>query len=103
MGELSLDGSVQPIKGVLPMAIKAREAGFKGFIVPKPNAHEAAVVNNLDVYGVENIAEVISFFNQVSELEPTIVNTREEFFKASSHCDYDFSEVKGQDNVKKSK
>lgn len=101
MGELSLDGSVQPIKGVLPMAIKAREAGFKGFIVPKSNAHEAAVVNNLDVYGVDNIAEVISFFNHASDLEPTIVNTREEFFKASAHCDFDFSEVKGQDNVKR--
>lgn len=101
MGELSLDGGLQPIKGVLPIAIKAREEGFKGFILPKQNAREAAVVNNLDVYGVENINEVIEFFNGNVTLEPTIVNTREEFFSNLNHLDINFSDVKGQENVKR--
>ncbi len=102
MGELSLDGTVQPIKGVLPIAIQAREEGFKGFIVPKQNAREAAVVNNLDVYGVESISEVIDFFNGRSNLEPTIVNTRDEFFTHANSYDVDFLDVKGQENVKRS-
>jgi len=101
MGELSLDGSLQPIKGVLPIAIKAREDGFKGFILPKQNAREAAVVNKLDVYGVENITEVIDFFNGKSQLEPTIVNTREEFFSQMNLSEIDFADVKGQENVKR--
>ncbi len=101
MGELSLDGSVLPIKGVLPMAIKAREAGFKGMIVPQANVTEAAVVNNLDVYGVDNLAQVISFFNETYMMSPTIINTREEFSKAVDLFDYDFAEVKGQENVKR--
>jgi magnesium chelatase family protein len=101
MGELSLDGGLQPIKGVLPIAIKAREDGFKGFILPKQNAREAAVVNNLDVYGVESITEVIDFFNGESTLEPTIVNTREEFFSNLNHSEINFSDVKGQESVKR--
>lgn len=101
MGELSLDGGLQPIKGVLPIAIKAREEGFKGFILPKQNAREAAVVNNLDVYGVESITEVIDFFNGESKLEPTIVNTREEFFSNLNHLEINFSDVKGQESVKR--
>lgn len=101
MGELSLDGSLQPIKGVLPIAIKAREEGFSGFILPKQNAREAAVVNNLDVYGVENISEIIGFFNGEISLEPTIVNTRDEFFNNINHFDMDFSDVKGQESVKR--
>jgi len=101
MGELSLDGGLQPIKGILPIAIKAREEGFKGFILPKQNAREAAVVNNLDVYGVENITEVIDFFNGESTLEPTIVNTREEFFSNLNHLEINFSDVKGQESVKR--
>lgn len=101
MGELSLDGSLQPIKGVLPIAIKAREDGFKGFILPKQNAREAAVVNNLDVYGVENIDEVIGFFNGSLQLEPTEVNTREEFFSNINLAEIDFADVKGQENVKR--
>ena len=101
MGELSLDGSVLPIRGVLPMAIKARELGFKGMIVPQANATEAAVVNNLEVYGVDNLAQVIGFLNGTYFIEPTIVNTREEFSRASNVFDYDFDEVKGQENVKR--
>lgn len=101
MGELSLDGGLQPIKGVLPIAIKAREEGFKGFILPKQNAREAAVVNNLEVYGVENITEVIGFFNGSVELEPTVVNTREEFLNNLNFSEIDFADVKGQENVKR--
>ena len=101
MGELSLDGGLQPIKGVLPIAIKAREEGFKGFILPKQNAREAAVVNNLDVYGVENITEVIEFFSGTTTLQPTVVNTREEFFNNVNLSEIDFADVKGQENVKR--
>lgn len=101
MGELSLDGSVLPIKGVLPMAIKAREAGFKGMIVPQANVTEAAVVNNIDVYGVDNLAQVIAFLNGNHILHPTVINTREEFKNASGEFDFDFDEVKGQENVKR--
>lgn len=101
MGELSLDGSLQPIKGALPIAISARAQDYEGFILPKENAREAAVVNNLNVYGVENIKEVIEFFNGERELEPTIVNTREEFYQHQSNFPYDFADVKGQENVKR--
>ena len=101
MGELSLDGSLQPIKGALPIAISARAQGYEGFILPKQNAREAAVVNNLNVYGVENIKEVIEFFNGERELAPTIVNTREEFYQNQSDFSYDFADVKGQENVKR--
>ena len=101
MGELSLDGSLQPIKGALPIAISARAQGYEGFILPKQNAREAAVVNNLNVYGVENIKEVIEFFNGERELEQTIVNTREEFYQNQSDFFYDFADVKGQESVKR--
>ena len=101
MGELSLDGSVLPIRGALPMAIKAREAGFKGMIVPTANVTEAAVVNNLDVYGVDNLTQVIDFFNGLLSVEPTVINTREEFSKGVAEFDFDFSEVKGQHLVKR--
>ncbi len=101
MGELSLDGSLQPIKGALPIAIKAREEGFKGFILPAQNAREAAVVNKLDVHGVENIRQVIDFFNGEAELEKTEVNTREEFFSKLNDYEFDFSDVKGQENIKR--
>ena len=101
MGELSLDGSLQPIKGALPIAISARAQGYEGFILPKQNAREAAVVNNLNIYGVENIKEVIEFFNGERKLEPTIVNTREEFYQHQSNFPYDFADVKGQENVKR--
>lgn len=101
MGELSLDGSLLPIKGALPIAIKAREEGFKGLIIPKQNAREAAVVNDLDVYGVETIKEVIEFIAGKRQLQPVIVNTREEFYARQCLFDSDFSDVKGQENVKR--
>jgi magnesium chelatase family protein len=101
MGELSLDGGVQPIKGALPIAILARELGFKGMIVPQQNAREAAVVNNLDVYGVDNLKDVVRFFNDEQSLNPVIINTREEFYSRQTTFDFDFSEVKGQENVKR--
>lgn len=101
MGELSLDGSLQPIKGALPIAIKAREEGFKGLILPKQNAYEAAVVDKLDILGVENIKEVIEFFSGKNELSPTIVHTREEFFTHQQHADNDFADVRGQESVKR--
>jgi len=102
MGELSLDGSLQPIKGALPIAIKAREEGFKGFILPKQNAKEAAIVNDLEVYGVENILEVINFFDEKASLEKTVINTREEFHKNLDNPEFDFADVKGQESVKRS-
>ncbi|MDE6177866.1 MAG: YifB family Mg chelatase-like AAA ATPase [Duncaniella sp.] len=101
MGELSLDGTVLPVGGVLPMAIKARQLGFKGMIVPEANATEAAVVNNLDVYGVSSLGQVASFFAGAAGLTPTVVDTRAEFAAASGRFDVDFSEVKGQEGVKR--
>ncbi|MBN1649989.1 MAG: YifB family Mg chelatase-like AAA ATPase [Bacteroidales bacterium] len=101
MGELSLDGGLQPIKGALPIAIKAREEGFKGFILPAQNAREAAIVNNLEVFGVENITEVIDFFNDKKELNQTQVDTREEFYARLNNYEFDFSDVKGQENIKR--
>ena len=101
MGELSLDGSILPIKGVLPIAIKARELGFKGIILPKKNAREAAVVNNLGVYGVDHICQVVDFFNQEATLEKVVVDTRAEFYDAQQSFEFDFSDVKGQENVKR--
>ena len=101
MGELSLDGSILPIKGALPMAIKAREMGFRGMIVPVANATEAAVVNNLEVYGMATLREVIDFVSGRIAPAPVQVNTREEFARAADVFDCDFSEVKGQELVKR--
>lgn len=101
MGELSLDGTLQPIKGALPIAIKAREAGFEGLILPKQNAYEAAVVNNLKIYGASCLKEVIEFIDGKRELEPTVVDTRKVFYERQQSYDFDFSEVKGQENVKR--
>lgn len=101
MGELGLDGSIQPIKGALPMAIKARELDLDGFILPIQNAREAAVVNKLNVYGVGHIKEVIEFFLGKRELTNTVVDTRKEFYQQQSQFDSDFAEVKGQESVKR--
>ncbi|WP_041997347.1 YifB family Mg chelatase-like AAA ATPase, partial [Capnocytophaga cynodegmi] len=101
MGELSLDGSLQPIKGALPIAIQARKEGFKGFILPAQNAKEAAIVDNLEVYGVENIKDVIDFFNGEKNLEKTEIDTRKEFFKNLDFPEFDFADVKGQESIKR--
>ncbi|WP_431166597.1 YifB family Mg chelatase-like AAA ATPase [Tenacibaculum halocynthiae] len=101
MGELSLDGSLQPIKGALPIAIKAREEGFKYLILPKENAKEAAIVDNLEVLGVDNILEVINHFDNNKKIEPTIVDTRAEFYKHIDFPEFDFSDVKGQESIKR--
>lgn len=101
MGELSLDGSVLPVRGVLPMAIKARELGFKRLIVPEANVTEAAVVNKVEVFGVKNLAEAIGLLKDESELEPTVIDTRGIFASESATFDMDFSEVKGQEGVKR--
>ncbi len=98
MGELSLDGGLQAIKGALPIAIEAKEKGFKGIILPKQNALEAAIVGGIDVYGVENIREVIGFFKGEKILSPTVINTRDEFFSRLNAYEFDFAEVKGQLN-----
>ena len=101
MGELSLDGGLQPIKGVLPIAIKAREEGFKGIILPKQNTREAAIVNNLEVYGVENIRQVIEFFNGGIPIERVEIDTRKDFSEKINNFPFDFSEVKGQETAKR--
>lgn len=101
MGELSLDGSLRPIKGALPIAIQARTEQYKGFILPKENAREAAIVNDLKVYGASNLKEVTDFLEDRSELQPTVIDTREEFFENLKNAPFDFSDVKGQKNIKR--
>ncbi len=101
MGELSLDGNLNPIKGALPIAISAKEQGFKGIILPKENANEAAIVSDLKVFGISNLKEIVSFFNGDIELEATQINTREEFFNQLNNYEFDFSDVKGQENIKR--
>ena len=102
MGELSLSGELRPIKGALPIAIRARAAGYKGFLLPKENAREAAIVSDLPVYGIESLREAIDFLTGDQFLEPTVVNTREEFFNDREKFDVDFSDVRGQENIKRS-
>lgn len=102
MGELSLDGLLRPIKGALPIAIQARKEKYKGIILPKQNAREAAIVNDIVVYGVENLEEATDILNGHSSLEPVVVETRDEFFYNRSNYDVDFSDVKGQQNIKRS-
>jgi magnesium chelatase family protein len=101
MGELNLDGTIQPIKGALPIAITTRKENFKGLIVPKQNAREAAMVSKLNVYGVSHINEVIEFFKNENSLEPVVINTREEFFSTQYDFEFDFTDVKGQENIKR--
>ena len=101
VGELSLDGSLVPIRGALPVAIKAREMGFEGLFVPEGNIREAAVVNKLKVYGVKHITQVVNHLNGTALLEPTVVDTRGEFYARQYEFDYDFADVKGQEHVKR--
>ncbi len=101
MGELSLDGSLQPIKGALPIAIKAREEGFEGFILPEQNAKEAAIVNDLKVYGVQHISQVIDFFDKDKPLTATTIDTRKEFYDSLENPEFDFADVKGQETIKR--
>lgn len=101
VGELSLDGTLQPIKGALPIAIRARAEKFKGLLLPKANEREAAVVNNLDVYGMENIIDVVNFLSGKSQFQPTVIDTRKEFYEHQYRFDLDFADVRGQENVKR--
>lgn len=102
VGELSLDGTLQPVKGVLPIAIRARKDKFKGLIVPEANEHEAAVVNNLDVYGMRNLTDVIRFLKgDDSGFSPCVVDTRKEFYEQQYDFDLDFADVRGQESVKR--
>ena len=101
VGELGLDGTIKPVHAVLPVAIRARKERFKGLIVPKENIREAAVVNNLEVYGMENLADVVAFMNGTAEYEPMVVDTRKEFFEQQCSFDLDFADVKGQESVKR--
>ena len=100
VGELSLDGSVQPVCGILPIAIKARALGYESLFVPQGNIQEAAVVNNLKVYGVEHLSQVVGFLNGTHQLTPTQIDTRKDFFDRQHTFELDFADVKGQDNVK---
>lgn len=101
VGELGLDGRLQPVKGALPIAIRARAEHFKGLIVPKANEREAAVVNNLEVYGMENIMQVISFITGQQHFSPMVIDTRKEFYEQQYNFDLDYVDVKGQENVKR--
>ena len=101
IGELGLDGTLKPVKAVLPIAIRARKEKFKGLIVPKENIREAAVVNNLEVYGMDNLADVISFLNGNDSYEPMVVDTRKEFYEQQNSYALDFADVKGQEGVKR--
>lgn len=101
VGELGLDGRIQPVRGALPIAIRARKEEFKGLIVPRQNVREAAVVNKLMVYGMDNILDVVRFLNGEGQLEPTIVDTRREFYEHQSNFDLDFADVRGQESVKR--
>jgi magnesium chelatase family protein len=101
MGELSLDGTLQPVKGILPIALKAREEGFKGVIVPAKNALEAAVVDGLEVYGMEKIGDVLDFFNGIRKFTPVKVDLLEIFNSEANKYEVDFSDVRGQENVKR--
>ncbi len=101
MGELALDGALRPIKGALPIAIQARKEKFKGIILPRENAKEAAIVSDLEVYGIENLNEAVAFFRDEKPLKATVLDTREDFFENQDNYEKDFSDVKGQENIKR--
>ncbi len=101
MGELALDGAIRPIKGALPIAIQARAEGYKGYFLPKENPTEAAIVNQLEVYGVEHLQELIDFFTKKKSIDPVVVDTRKEFEDQKEDNTLDYSDVKGQEGVKR--
>lgn len=101
MGELGLDGKLLPVKGVLPIAIKAKELGYTGIILPESNAAEAAVVNGLTVYGATDLMQVINFLNDKEEIPAYTINIENDFYSRQSHFPFDFSEVRGQESVKR--
>ncbi|MDO4171648.1 MAG: YifB family Mg chelatase-like AAA ATPase, partial [Prevotellaceae bacterium] len=101
MGELGLDGRLKPVKGALPIAIQARKLKYKGLIVPKENQYEAAVVNNLDVYGMETFTEVVQFLSDQREFQPLVIDTRRIFYSQQYQFELDFADVRGQENVKR--
>ena len=101
VGELGLDGRLQPVRGALPIAIRARKEKFKGLIVPRQNIREAAVVNQLEVYGMETLLDVIKFLTGDTSYEPTVIDTRREFYEQQNHYELDFSDVRGQESVKR--
>ena len=101
VGELGLDGRLLPIRGALPIAIKARAEKFKGLIVPRQNVCEAAVVNNLDVYGMDTLLDVIQFLNGANQFQPIVIDTRREFYEQQAHFECDFADVRGQESVKR--
>ena len=101
MGELSLDGKLRPIKGVLLIAIEARKQGLKGFILPVENAQEAAIVNNIDIIPVETLLDAIEFLEEKKEIIPLVVDTRDIFFNTLNDYDADFEHVQGQENIKR--
>ncbi len=101
MGELALDGILRPIKGALPIAIEARKQGFKGFILPKENAVEAAIVDDLEIYGVETIKQAIAHLDGSDPLEKVAYDTRDHFFYDIDHFESDFADVQGQENIKR--
>src|SRR5690606_23317635 len=100
LGELSLDGTIQPVKGALPIAIQAKRDGFRGLLLPLANAKEAAVVSGLEVYGVSHLKEVVNWLKGAVVLHSTELNTDEEFHKAGNHYDADFADVRGQEHLK---
>ena len=101
MGELSLDGKINPIKGALPISILAKEQGFKGIILPKENVKEAGIVSGIEVLGFENIFDVVGFLNGTKEVKPFVLDTRKEFYENTDHLLHDFADVKGQENIKR--
>ncbi len=101
IGELSLDGKLQPIRGALPIAILARKEKYKGIIVPKENAREAAVVDRLEVYGMESLSDVVQFLSDMADAEPIVYDTRKVFYESQSNCDLDFADVRGQEDIKR--
>jgi magnesium chelatase family protein len=101
MGELSLDGGLQTIKGALSIAIKAKEEGFKGIMLPMQNVKEAAIVEGIDVFGIENVLQVIDFFEGKTQLTPTVIDTKVEFSKNLDFPEFDFAEVRGQESIKR--